>query len=226
MTRLLPLLLLALAWLPAGASGAGLPEVPDGPPKLTAPRLPDRVFLASVQAEVGGQTSAEMKAVYGRANPFAFHLRGTWLFGERFGVGLGGGFQVRAGTGVAPSDAEAPGTRMWQFPIQLEGCARLLLWKTQVVVPYLRGGFDAVVWTESWDDERMTGVKWGVHAAGGAQFRLPFPEINAPGRMVGDPVLDDIYLHIEGWARSASNFGSAGLDLSAAGGAIGLTLLM
>jgi hypothetical protein len=115
---------------------------------------------------------------------------------------------------------------MWQVPIQVEGSARLLLWKTQIVVPYLRGGFDGVIWTESWDDERMTGIKWGVHAAGGAQFRLPFPEINAPGRMVGDPVLDDIYLHVEGWARSASNFGSAGLDLSAAGGAIGLTLLM
>ncbi len=226
MKPLLPLLLLVLAWLPAGASGAGLPPVPEGPPPMQAPKVPDRVFLASIQLDVGAQTSAAMKTVYGGANPVSLHLRGTWLFGERFGIGLGGGFQVRAGTGIAPSGVEPPETRMWQFPIQVEGTARLLLWRTQIVVPYLRGGFDAVIWTESWDGERMTGLKWGVHAAGGAQFRLPFPEINMPGRMVGDPVLDDIYLHVEGWARSASNFGSPGLDLSGAGGGIGLTLLL
>lgn len=226
MIRLLPLLLLVAAGLPAGAGAAGLPTVPDEPPRVAELRPPDRVFLASVQLDVGAQPSAAMMTVYGPANPFSLHLRGTWLFGERFGVGLGGGLQMRGGTGVAPSDVEPAKTRMWQFPILVEGSARLLVWRSQIVVPYLRGGFDAVIWTESWGDERLTGVKWGVHAAGGAQFRLPFPEINHPGRMVGDPLLDDIYLHVEGWARSASNFGSAGLDLSSAGGGIGLTLLM
>lgn len=226
MKRLPALLLLALLWLPAGASGAGLPPVPEGPPRPATPQAPDRVFLAQVQLDVGAQPSAAMKTVYAGSNPVSVHLRGTWLFGERFGIGFGGGAQIRNGTGIAPSGVEPPTTRMWQFPIQVEGSARLLLYRTQIVVPYVRGGFDAVIWTEAWDDERMTGVKWGVHAAGGAQFRLPFPEINMPGRMIGDPVLDDIYLHVEGWARSASNFGSPGLDLSSAGGGIGLTLLM
>ena len=226
MHRLLALLLFAAAWLPAGAVAAGLPPVPEGPPRVEHRAPPNRVFLASMQFDVGVQPSEAMDRVYGKANPFSLHLRGTWLFGERFGVGIGAGFGVRGGTGIAPAWGDRPETRMWQIPIQVEGTARLLLWQTQVVVPYLRGGFDAVIWTESWNDERMTGVKWGVHAAGGAQFRLPFPEINHPGRMVGDPVLDDIYLHLEGWARSASNFSSDGLDLSSAGGGIGLTLLM
>ena len=114
---------------------------------------------------------------------------------------------------------------------EVEGLMRLILWKAQPVVPYLRGGLSGVVWSETWagtdgDLDEASGIKWGVHVGGGAQFRLPFPEINWRGRVVGDPVLDDIYIYVEGWARSASDFGSAGLDLSAFGAAVGLSLLL
>jgi hypothetical protein len=229
--RLFAALLLVLVGLPGLARADGLPPVPDQPPLMQAKPPPDRIFLLSIQGDVGVQPSEPMTTVYKHAQPMSFHVRGTWLFGERFGIGLGAGVQGRTGVGIAPEGVDPPLTALWQIPIQIEGSMRLLLWKTQPVVPYLRTGFDAVVWTESWDagdggKDSLTGLKWGVHAAGGAQFRLPFPEINQPGRMVGDPVLDDIYLHVEGWARSASNFGSSGLDLSSAGGGIGLTLLM
>jgi len=193
--------------------------------------MPDRSFLDSAQFFLSEQPSVPMKTVYAANQPFGAQARIAYLFGERFGVGAGVGFQVRMGTGIAPSDETPPEVWIWQVPIEVEGLMRLILWKAQPVVPYLRGGLSGVVWSETWagtdgDLDEASGIKWGVHVGGGAQFRLPFPEINWRGRVVGDPVLDDIYIYVEGWARSASDFGSAGLDLSAFGAAVGLSLLL
>jgi len=211
-------------------AAAGLPPVPDTPPEAIKLVGPDRFVLVSGGVAWGGQPDPFLKQVYDIANPFSFDLRATFLFGERFGVGVGGGFQNRTGTGVAPSGTAAPVVMIWQVPVYLEGMLRLLLWKSQPVVPYVRGGLDATLWRENFfisgTKHEVQGIKWGAHIAGGAQFRLPFPEINQPGRLIGDPVLDDIYLYVEGWARSANNFGSSPLDLSAGGLAAGITLLL
>ena len=212
------------------AAAAGLPPVPDVPP--TAPRLelPDRFLLVSAQAAVGSQFDPFLKQVYASEDPFSFGVRTTVVFTERFGFGVGFDFHNRSGTGVAPSDQTPPTVMIWQVPIYIEAHLRMLLWKTQPVVPYVRGGLDSIIWWENFAvagvKHEVRGAKWGAHIAAGAQFRLPFPEINQPGRLIGDPVLDDIYVHVEGWARSADNFGTSPLDLSAAGVAVGITLLM
>ncbi|MEE2828766.1 MAG: hypothetical protein VX498_06240 [Myxococcota bacterium] len=215
-----------LAW----AGAAGLPPVPDTPPAVAELRMPDRFLLVSGQVAIGEHFDPFIKQVYARNSLYSFGLRGTVLFGERIGFGFGGEFQNREGTGVAPSDQEVPTVMIWQIPVYVEVHLRMLLWKTQLAVPYLRAGVDGVVWWENFFVDglkyEVRGLKWGAHIAGGVQFRLPFPEINQPGRLIGDPVLDDIYLHVEGWARSADNFGTSPLDLSSAGAAVGITLLM
>jgi len=212
------------------AGAAGLPPVPDTPPPVAELRMPDRFLLISGQVSLGEHFDPFIKQVYAADAPYSVGLRGTVLFGERFGFGLGGEFQNRQGTGVAPSNQAAPTVMIWEIPIYIEVHLRMLLWKTQVAVPYLRTGLDGVVWWENFFVDglkyEVRGLKWGAHIAGGVQLRLPFPEINQPGRLIGDPVLDDIYLHVEGWARSADNFGTSPLDLSSAGVAVGITLLM
>jgi hypothetical protein len=211
-------------------AAAGLPPVPDEPPALLSAGGPDRFFLLSGGVAWGSQADPALKQVYDISSPFSMDLRGTFLFGERFGIGLGLGFHNRSGTGVAPSDLTPPVVMIWEVPLYVEGMLRLLLWKSQPVVPYVRGGLDAMLWRENFfiagTKYEVRGIKWGAHVAGGAQFRLPFPEINQPRRLIGDPVLDDIYLYVEGWARSASSFGSSPLDLSGGGLAVGITLLM
>jgi hypothetical protein len=211
-------------------AAAGLPPVPDAPPESVKGVGPDRSFLVSGGILWGAQPDPFLKQVYDIANPFSMDLHVTFLFGERFGLGVGGAFHNRTGVGVAPSDGTPPVVMIWEVPLYLEGMLRLLVWKSQPVVPYVRGGLDAMLWRENFfisgTKHELRGIKWGAHIAGGAQFRLPFPEINQPGRLIGDPVLDDIYLYIEGWARSASNFGSSPLDLSAGGLAVGITLLL
>jgi len=196
-----------------GLSGVGLAQVPD------------RSILIAGQLDFGWQPSDPMVQVYANEYPFAVQLRATWLFQEKFGVGIGFAGQVREGTGVSPV-GEPPTTTLWQAPIFLEGCLRLALLKKQVAVPYVRGGFDAVFWSEEDGQDEPKGVKWGVHMGGGVEFRLPFPELNWEGRLTGNSLLDDVYLHVEGWARSADNFGAPGLDLSGAGLGVGITLLL
>ncbi|HCP45202.1 MAG TPA: hypothetical protein DIU15_04130 [Deltaproteobacteria bacterium] len=185
----------------------------------------DRFLLVSGQLGVSDQPSTPMRTVYARTNPFSLEVRATWLFLERFGVGAGAGWHLRAGTGVAAT-GDPPTTTLVQVPVFVEGTLRLALSRGQIVVPYVRGGFDVVVWSEKDGVRDPSGTKLGVHMGGGAQFQLPFPELNWEGRLSGNPILDDIYLHLEGWARSANNFGAAGLDLSAVGIGLGLTFLM
>jgi len=196
-----------------------------GTPRVGRAELPDRSVLISGQLDFGWQRSDPMVEVYANEYPFSVEVRATWLFQEKFGVGIGFAGQIREGVGVSPV-GEPPTTTLWQAPIFLEGCLRLALLKKQVAVPYLRGGFDAVLWSEEDNTTDPRGAKWGVHMGGGVQFRLPFPELNWEGRLTGNSLLDDVYLHVEGWARSADNFGSQGLDLSAAGVGAGITLLL
>ena len=194
-------------------------------PRSSQAQLPDRSILVAAQLDLGWQRSEPMAAVYDNESPFALQIRATWLFKEKFGVGIGLAGQLREGTGVA-AVGEGPTTTLWQAPLFVEGHLRLALIKKQVAVPYLRGGFDAVLWSEEDGETDPKGVKWGVHMGGGVAFRLPFPELNWEGRLTGNSLLDDVYLHVEGWARSANNFGSPGLDLSGAGVSLGLSLLL
>lgn len=223
-------LVLASLLCAGSVAAAGLPPVPDAPPEFAKGAGPDRFLLVSGGLAWGAQPDPFLKAVYDITNPFSMDAHITFLFGERFGLGVGGSFHNRTGTGVAPSGTTPPVVMIWEVPLYIEGMLRLLVWKSQPVVPYVRGGLDAMLWRENFfisgTKHEVRGIKWGAHIAGGAQFRLPFPEINQPGRLIGDPVLDDIYLYIEGWARSANNFGSSPLDLSAGGLAVGITLLL
>ena len=69
-------------------------------------------------------------------------------------------------------------------------------------------------------------LEGGDRGLGGVQIRLPFPEVQWDGGMTGPPGVRDIYFHLEGWGRSADNFGRGGVNLSAVGVSAGVTLLL
>lgn len=219
-------------------------------PVLPTPTVSwSRWLQIGVQADLAEQPSPAMKQIYGRQSPFGFRLQANVLFEERYGIGLTAGLHRRQGEGISPT-GDLPETVLWQFPVAVEGWLRMALWRDQAVVPYLRAGFDVVFAIErtlpaqaddaeadaTADTEEEAGpqdlvppwygAKLGVHGGGGVQIRLPFPEVQWEGGMTGPPGLSDIYFHLEGWARSADNFGRAGVDLSAVGVSAGVTLLL
>ena len=245
-------LLLVLWCSPALAEDFGTFEPAPVP---TAPTIElSRWLQFGIQADLVTQPDPVMKRIYGRQSPFGLRGQVNILFEERYGVGLTLGLQRRAGQGVAP-DGEPPDTVLWQIPVAIEGWLRMALWRDQPVVPYLRAGVGAVfaiervlppeasadeadpAAVEDSEEEPAAdgppdlvppwfGAKFGVHGGGGVQIRLPFPEVQWDGGMTGPPGLQDIYFHLEGWARSADNFGAAGVNLSAVGVSAGVTLLL
>lgn len=244
-----------LLTLPAAASASEQRAFEPAPmPDAPVVHL-SRWLQIGVQADLALQPNPVMKQVYGRQSPFGIRLQATAFFEERFGIGLAAGVQRRQGTGISPT-ADLPKVVLWQVPIAVEGWLRMALWRDQPVVPYLRAGFNVVIAVErvlppdaSADDAAdpaaetdaaaedpantppdlvppWIGAKAGVQGGGGVQIRLPFPEIQWDGGMTGPPGISDIYFHLEGWARSADNFGAPGVNLSAVGVSAGVTLLL
>jgi len=211
-----------------------------------------RIATVGVQLDVNYQFNPIVKQIYDRNGPFALSVWGNLLFDERVGIGITAGLQRRVGTGVAPSDETPPEVVLWQIPIAVEGWLRLALWRDQPVVPYMRAGAGVLLVVENLfagaaegeeadpaaepeDDEAETTKrrkpieveptrKFTLHAGGGVQIRLPFPELQWEGGMTGPSAMSDIYLHIEAWARVANNFAEYA-DLSAVGASAGLTVM-
>ena len=237
------------------SSSALASEVGDPTPRafepVPTPTLPvlnlSRFLEAGAQLDVTYQPNPIMKQVYERRGPFALDLFVRVLFDERVGLGVRAGVQRRPGTGVAP-EGEPPEVVLWQAPVFLEGVLRMALVRNQPIVPYVRGGLGVVLaWeriflatsdeegaegeaeTEESDTSRVPDSVWfgrklAVEGGGGVQIRMPFPELQWEGSMAG-PGFSDLYLHIEGWARAANDFGRPGVDLSTVGASAGITFL-
>ncbi len=215
-------------------------------PTLPAFRL-SRFLDVGAQLDVTYQPNPIVKEVYERRGPFALDLFVRVLFDERVGLGVRAGVQRRSGTGVAP-EGEPPEVVLWQAPVFLEGVLRMALVRDQPIVPYVRGGLGVVLaWeriflatsveegaegeaeAEESDSPRVPDSVWfgrklAAQGGGGVQIRMPFPELQWEGAMAG-PGFSDLYLHIEGWARAANDFGRPGVDLSTVGASAGLTFL-
>ena len=197
---------------------------------------PSEGWAATVNASAGVgvavriQPSEPMETVYGRTQPLEVEARGGVWWQERLGVGGLLGFSRRDGVGIGPGE-ELPATVLWQIPVAFEGRARLALRDDQPVVPVIRGGLGVVVVHETWsggstsEEGGWAAVKATAHIAGGAQIRLPFPELGFGGpRFTTARLPRAVYLQFEGRLRSAGDFGRKGLDLSDAGVVAGLTI--
>ncbi len=195
-------------------------------PAAANPFGPTRdAVMITAQVDYTGQDAAALQAVYGKLGRVAFQGHGAWLWRGRLGVGGGGGFHLRSGTGAAPAGSP-PATQLLQVPLMIEGVLRLLFAEEQVLIPYARFGYDLVIWRERVEEDALVGLKNGAHLVGGLQVRIPFPEVDWEGRQSGPPALRAVLFHLEGWGRAANNFGGPGLDLGAAGLGFGMGVLL
>lgn len=222
MKRLALLLALLLPSLAAGEEIVGLPEesvLPEAPTDVQLPAPQTRVFWVGVQLDVSHQYFLDNLQIYGKKAPFGFQGYAAVLSNERVGLGVAVGVHRRTGTGlIADAQKEevlSPDTVLWQIPTAIDGWLRLAMWRDQPVVPTMRGGFDAVYWSEKTTEgtpedglveEAVAAVEdlvtgetdeepaeldfrrgwaFGIHLAGGLQIRMPFPEVQWEGGMGG-----------------------------------------
>jgi hypothetical protein len=99
-----------------------------------------------------------------------------------FGFGF---FQELAHTVTKPDYIQSGDVTMltW-FPLYVDGTLRAHILDEQPVVPFVRYGWDYVIWSEKWDDgaggkERIGGGKFGTHEAVGVNLLL---DLLAPSR--------------------------------------------
>lgn len=105
--------------------------------------------------------------------------------------------------GVSSSDR----TMLTWWPLTAAGTLRLELIDEQWVVPFARGGFDYIIYSEKSDDglggkDRVQGAKIGNHYAFGANFLLdPVARVRA-SKLEAQTGINDSYLVVE-WRRQA-----------------------
>lgn len=154
-------------------------------------------------------------------------------------------FEIDAGMGFfqelafkVDSEGNQSGERTmltWWPALSLDGTARLHLLDEQFVVPYVRGGFDWVVWSEKWDvgtsKDVIRGSKFGMHYGLGGSLLLDLFDKRRASLLEAQTGINDTYLTFEWrkqavdnrelpWAPAKRN----GLDFSASMFTVGLKL--
>lgn len=186
---------------------------------------------------IGFDPDNEIRQVYDR-NPTNL-LQGE--FGPQFfrvaEVDFGFGFfqelsNTVSGGGIGSGET----TMLTWFPFAIDGTLRLHVLDEQPVVPFVRYGWDYVLWSEKWDDgaggkEVVRGAKTGTHWSLGANLLL---DLIQPGRasfLEAQTGINDSWLTVE-WRRQRVDDRSApwagptdgGLDFSGDAILVGLKL--
>ena len=93
----------------------------------------------------------------------------------------------------------------WWPALMLDGTARLHIIDEQLIVPYVRGGFDWVIWSEKSDNtaggkDVVRGNKFGNHFGVGASLLLDLFQRNRASLLEAQTGINDTYLTFE-WRR-------------------------
>ncbi len=119
-----------------------------------------------------------------------------------FGFGF---FQELAFTVDADGNPSSDRTMLTWWPIAVDVTGRLHLLDEQPVVPFVRYGFDYIIWSERSDDgfggkDIVRGAKWGTHTALGAQLLLDIFQPRRASLLEAQSGINDSWLTFE-WRR-------------------------
>lgn len=140
-----------------------------------------------------------------------------YLHDNRYNAILATGFSYLTGSAIGVTNGQASGDRfsLAMIPIRADFAYRFDFVQNQLFVPYLRAGFDAVLFRESSDGSNgaIQGCKFGLHGGGGAAILLD--KVDSSGSMeTNDSGVNDVYLTLEGRFAYLNSFRSTGLDLT------------
>ncbi len=144
-------------------------------------------------------------------------VQGGLLIDKRYGVGISAGFLNKSGqatltdaTTGAQSDERI---RLFMLPMELNFTWRADYFTWRYLIPYLRPGFDWVYYKQGLGDQKSSGVKFGMHGAGGLMLNMA--EMAGTRRdLDGDLGINDLFLTLEAAYQWIDSFGSQGLDAS------------
>jgi hypothetical protein len=137
-----------------------------------------------------------------------------WLHQSRYNITVTTGFAYETGAAVGLVSGLSSGDTfsLMLFPVRADFVYRFDFKEDQVFVPFLRAGFDSVIFRENNSGDKLLGVKLGAHGGAGVGFLLD----NLEGMSIGleEVGVNDVYLVLEGRYAFINSFQSTGLDLS------------
>ncbi|MCO4744617.1 MAG: hypothetical protein KC912_07510 [Proteobacteria bacterium] len=185
---------------------------------------------ADFELRYGSRTVEDesVQAVYGNKAHGILMLEAGPQFFRVVELDLGFGLYRKFDRATSASGGESEVTTMFTlWPVSLGGTLRLQVFDEQLVVPFVRGGFDYIMFGERWDDgaggkNAVKGAKFGNHYGFGANILLdPF----APGRaslLEAQTGINDTFLTIE--YRKTNVKPGEGFDLSGSNVSVGIKL--
>jgi hypothetical protein len=149
-----------------------------------------------------------LRKVYGNAEDLLLIDFGPQLFrivDLDFQVGF---LQHVASRVDANGEASGDTTMLTIWPLGVSGAIRGQFLDEQVLVPYVRGGFDAAVYDERWDDgsgskTKVKGVKSGMHYGLGLSLLLDTLGRDRASLLESQTGINDTFLTVE-WRRQVS----------------------
>ncbi len=181
----------------------------------------------SIEAKTGFwmPTSSALDPFFDSCCNMWTRIQGSILFQQRYGIELGVGFLYNSGRARATGSQQVSQDRysFLLFPLELSFVWRADYFTWRYLIPYMKVGFDGVVFRESTAGDTINGIKFGMHASGGLQINLgPIGDV---GESMEDIGVDDFFLTLETQYQWINNFGARGLDLSGPVFSIGFLFL-
>ena len=141
-------------------------------------------------------------------------ISGGYLYKARYGVEVGVGVMSQDGNARGTTTEGVSQDTFNLFLISMETTAvwRMDYVNDQIVVPYIKGGFDYVFFRENTEGNITKGLKTGLHAIGGLQFLLE--AFDSDESLAIDYGINDFYFVIEARYNYVNSFGKKGLNLS------------
>ncbi|MBT3181812.1 MAG: outer membrane beta-barrel protein [Deltaproteobacteria bacterium] len=161
--------------------------------------------------------NAELKQAFTKCCNLITKVQGGLLFNRRYGVGISAGFLYKSGqatiTDSQTGTQSAQRLHLFMIPMELNFTWRADYFSWRYIVPYLRPGFDWVYYKESISGSKISGMKFGMHGAGGLMLNLA--EMSGSRRDLDhDMGINDFFLTLEGAYQWIDSFGKKGLDVS------------
>ncbi|MFH1830963.1 MAG: hypothetical protein ABH871_09345 [Pseudomonadota bacterium] len=159
-------------------------------------------------------TSDALGQFFGKCCNMWTRLEGSILFQQRYGIELGVGFLYNSGHAIGQISGQTSQDKysFLLIPLELSFVWRADYFTWRYLIPYIKAGFDGVIFRESTAGDTVKGMKFGTHGAGGLQIDLGV--IGDVGESMETIGIDDFFLTLDAQYQWINNFGASGLNLS------------
>lgn len=195
-------------------------------PKAEAKDTTPQHWSVEVRATHWFPTQSDVKVFLGGCCNFLGEVEAGYFFTPQMNITIGSGFGYRSNEARSLNSNEVSGDRfkLWSIPLRADFIYRFDFQDEQFFVPFLRAGFDSVLFREYGLDEAILANKFGVHAGLGMSFLLDKLESLTP-EFENEKGINDVYLVLEGRFSTINSFSSSGMDFSGFYTSLGLLFL-